>query len=217
MKKKSFWLGILFLLFFIIWTLLVKFVDVKAIGPNGSSVGFACINSLIHKFFCVNMLLYNLTDCLSLIPLGLTFYFALLGLCQLIKRKNFKKVDGSIIVLGGFYIVVLVLFLLFEEIVINYRPILINGILEASYPSSTTMLCSCVCLTAIYQFNIRIKNKTLKNAVCLTLSAFTVFMVVGRLFSGVHWFTDIIGGLLLSIGLVLVYKDICIQLATSEK
>jgi undecaprenyl-diphosphatase len=215
--KRRFFLGVLFSLLFTFWTLLVKFFDVSAIGPNGSLVGFASINAYVHGLFGVNLGLYELTDVLSLIPLGIVVYFALLGLCQLIKRKDFKKIEGNIIALGGLYLVVFLLFLLFEKLVINYRPILISGKLEASYPSSTTMLCTCVLPTAIYQFNMRIKNNILKNTVCITLSAFTVFMVVGRLVSGVHWFTDIVGGLLLSIGLVLFYTGVCDLLSNSDR
>ena len=107
--------------------------------------------------------------------------------------------------LGVFYIVVMAFFVFFEILSINYRPILIEGVLEASYPSSTTMLSVCVMLTAAFQFNIRIKNKTLKKSVSLLIYIFTFFMITARLISGVHWFTDIIGGLLLSAGLVMLY------------
>ena len=31
-------------------------------------------------------------------------------------------------------------------------------------------------------------------------------MILSRLFSGVHWFTDIVGGVILSTALVLLYK-----------
>ena len=121
------------------------------------------------------------------------------------KRKHILKVDRSILVLGVFYIVTLVCFLVFEVAVINYRPVLIEGILEASYPSSTTMLVMCVMPTAVMQFRRRIKNAVLWQWVSLVMTAFTVFMVVGRLISGVHWLTDIIGGLLMSAGLVMMY------------
>ncbi len=151
------------------------------------------------------MALYNITDWLGLVPFVFVFGFAILGLVQLIKRKSLLKVDYNILVLGGFYIVVMAVYILFETVVINYRPTLINGYLEASYPSSTTMLVLCVMPTAIMQLNTRIKNDALRRCVFFTITAFTMFMVIGRLISGVHWFTDIIGGALLSTGLVMMY------------
>jgi undecaprenyl-diphosphatase len=66
----------------------------------------------------------------------------------------------------------------------------------------------CVMPTAILQFNARIKNEVLKRCVDSAIIAFVVFMVVGRLISGVHWLTDIIGGALFSAGLVLMYRAI---------
>ena len=135
--------------------------------------------------------------------------FALLGLIQWIKRKNILKVDYNILILGGFYIVVMAVYVLFEMLVVNYRPVLICGILEASYPSSTTMLVMCVMPTAIMQFNARIKNGILKRWVSSAITVFIAFMVIGRLVSGVHWFTDIVGGALLSAGLVMLYCSAC--------
>ena len=132
----------------------------------------------------------------------------ILGLVQLIHRKSLLKVDRSILVLGGFYVVVLVFYVLFEKVVINYRPVLIDGNLEVSYPSSTTMLALCVIPTAIMQLNTRIKNTNLRKIVAYVLVALAVFMVVCRLISGVHWLTDIIGGILLSAGLVTLYSAV---------
>ena len=154
------------------------------------------------------MSLYAITDWLGLVPLAFVMGFALLGLVQWIKRKYLLKVDYSILVLGGFYIVVMAVYVLFEVFVVNYRPVLIGGILEASYPSSTTTLVMCVMPTAIMQFNARIKNNILKRFVASAITVFVVFMVIGRLLSGVHWFTDIIGGALLSAGLVMMYRAI---------
>ena len=134
--------------------------------------------------------------------------FGILGLCEWIKRKNLFKVDYSIVTLGGFYIVVMAVYIFFEMFVVNYRPILINGILEASYPSSTTMLVMCVMPTAIMQFNARIKNSGFKKYVNILITAFIAFMVIARLLSGVHWFSDIIGGALLSSGLVMIYYSV---------
>ena len=143
-----------------------------------------------------------------MIPLGCVAAFGLLGLVQWIRRKNLRKVDGDILVLGGFYIVVLAFFCLFEVLDINYRPVLIEGVLEASYPSSTTMLALCVMPSVMLQLRRRMKNGAAKRCTQAALFVFTAFLVIGRLVSGVHWLTDIIGGVLLSAGLVLLYDSI---------
>lgn len=191
---------------FVVWTLVIRYIDVQAIGPQGSTVGFAAINRFVHNLTGVHMDLYIVTDWLSVVPLMFVIGFGILGLVQWIKRKHLVKVDYGILVLGVFYIAVMAVYVLFETVVVNYRPVLINGYLEASYPSSTTMLVVCVMPTAIMQFNERIKNDVLKRWIRAVISAFTVFMVIGRLVSGVHWVTDIIGGVLLSAGLVLLYR-----------
>ena len=198
-----------FLAAFVLWTVLLCFADHQAIGPQGSAVGFAGLNGYVHRLTGVHMALYDLTDRLSLIPLLTASCFGILGLSQWIKRKQLRKVDFSILVLGGFYVVVCGLFLFFETCVINYRPILIGGILEASYPSSTTVLVLCVMPTAGIQLHSRIRNSGLRCIVTLLIGLFTAFMIVARLVSGVHWITDIIGGMLLSAGLVFLYRAIC--------
>lgn len=204
MKRK---LGIAFglLAAFILWTLAVSLVDVQTIGPRDSAVGFATINGWFHDLTGVDMNLYHITDWLGLVPVAFGFGFAILGLVQWIRRKSLFKVDRSILVLGGFYIVTLAAYLFFEDFVINYRPVLIEGFLEASYPSSTTLLVLCVMPTALIQLRNRVTNPILRRIVCAAITAFMVFMVAGRLLSGVHWLTDIIGGILLAAGLVTLY------------
>ena len=206
--RKSFIVSICLLTAFVLWTVAICFVDVRVIGPQSSFVGFAGINGFVHNLTGVHWGLYNLTDWLGLVPIFVCMGFGILGLVQWIKRKSIRKVDYDIFVLGGFYIVTIAAYLFFESVVINYRPVLINGYLEASYPSSTTMLVMCVMPTAIMQLGSRIKSKALRNIVAVSIITFITFMVIGRLFSGVHWFTDIVGGTLLSTGLVMLYRAI---------
>ena len=211
MKKKNrkpLALGVSLLAAFVLWTVLVRFVDVQPIGPEGSTVGFAALNGFVHELTGVKWLLYTLTDWLGLVPIAVALGFAALGLVQLIKRKSLRKVDYSILALGVFYIVVMAAYVFFETVVINYRPTLIEGYLEASYPSSTTMLVMCVMPTAAMQLNSRIKNTVLKRCAVIAIAAFTAFTVLGRLISGVHWITDIIGGALFSAGAVLLYSSV---------
>lgn len=203
--KKYLTLALCLLAAFVLWTVAVCLVNVQPIGPENSAVGFAGINGAFHQRTGVHMALYDLTDILSVIPLACVAAFGLLGMVQLIRRKDLRKVDGDLLVLGGFYVTVLAVFILFEKLAVNYRPVLIEGVLEASYPSSTTMLVLCVMPSVMLQLHERMKAGTLKNCVQLLLAAFTAFMVIGRLISGVHWLTDIIGGALLSAGLVLLY------------
>lgn len=197
---------------FLLWTAAICLVDVRAIGPQGSSVGFAGINGFVHHLTGVHFGLYHITDWLGLVPIFVCAGFGVLGLVQWIRRKRLRKVDLDLLILGGFYIVVIAAYLFFESVVINYRPVLINGYLEASYPSSTTMLVMCVMPTAMLQCDRRIKNRTLRNIVSFAISAFIAFMVIGRLVSGVHWLTDIVGGVLLSAGLVTMYDSVTVKL-----
>lgn len=203
--RRYFYFGMGFLAAFVLWTLAVLTVDVQPIGPEGSMVGFATVNGFVHKLTGVHLELYVITDWLGLVPFFFVLGFGVLGLFQWIRRKRLKKVDHSILVLGGFYLAVMGAYVLFELLEINCRPVLIEGVLEASYPSSTTMLVMCVMPTAMMQLHNRITNAQSRRWVVAAMAAFTVFMVTGRLLSGVHWITDIVGGGLLSAGLVLLY------------
>ena len=206
--RKNIYVTLALFLLFVLWTLAVKFIDVQSIGPNGSEVGFAALNGLIHNVTGVHMELYIITDWLGLVPVFVAFGFAVLGLVQLIKRRSFLKVDYSILVLGGFYILVISAYILFEMLAVNYRPVLIDGYLEASYPSSTTLLVMCVMPTSVMQLHTRIKNKNIRNIISVVIYAFMAFMVIGRFVSGVHWLTDIVGGIILSAGLVMLYYSV---------
>lgn len=204
-KKNRLLLGLGLLAAFTAWTLLLGYIDVRAIGPRGSAVGFAGLNGWFHKITGVHFLLYHITDWAGLVPIAVCLCFAILGLCQWIKRKNILKVDPDILILGGFYLLTMGAYILFEYITVNYRPVLIAGYLETSYPSSTTLLVLCVMPATMLQLRRRIERPVLRSVILWTIGIFTVFMVLGRLISGVHWLSDILGGLLLSGGLVLLY------------
>lgn len=205
-KKKALSIGIIFVLIFAIWTALIQIVDVKPIGQKGTNIGFSTFNSYFHNLTGANMTIYNITDWLGLVPILICLGFGIFGFVQLIKRKSLFRVDSDIIILGVYYVVVIGAYALFEIIPINYRPILIEGVLEASYPSSTTLLVLCVVPTFIEQIGRRMKDGICKKILILVAVLFSCFMVIGRLISGVHWFTDILGGVFLSVGLFYMYK-----------
>ena len=208
--KRTLLISIFFLLAFAVWTVLIQTVDVKAVGVNSTDIGFAFINTRFHSLTGVNFMLYNITDWLGLVPLAVCIAFGILGFIQLIKRKSLFKVDADIIILGVYYVTVILCYLVFEMIPINYRPVLINGFAEASYPSSTTLLVLSVMPTLVFQIKHRMKNIKLQRIVTVITLFFCIFMVVGRLISGVHWLTDIMGSVLLSAGLFYAYKSVCL-------
>lgn len=215
--KKQLITGVSFMLVFVIWTCLIQKVDVQPVGQKGTDVWFAAFNCWFHKFTGVHMGLYTITDWLGLVPVFVCIAFGGIGLWQLIKRKNLFKVDTDLIYLGIYYVIVIFEYLFFEMCPINYRPILIEGILEASYPSSTTLLVLSVMPTLVLQANRRIENRYLKRIIYAFTIVFSVFMVIGRSVSGVHWFTDIMGAVFLSTGLFYLYKAVVLILSGAKK
>ena len=205
-EKAELTAGLGLLAVFGAWTLLVRTVDVRPAGPDGSSVGLAAFNVWFHRVTGVHMTLYTVTDWLGLIPVLVCVCFGILGAVQLFGRGSLRKVDPDLVLLGVYYILVIAAYLFFEMVPVNYRPVLIDGVLETSYPSSTTLLVLSVMLTLVYQANRRLTGTAARKAAVVFAVGFSVFMVAGRLLAGVHWATDIIGSILLSSGLFSLYR-----------
>ena len=205
--KKFLALGIILIFIFAVWTVLITTVDVQPVGINDTDIGFATLNCWFHRLTGINMMLYDITDWLGLVPLFVCFFFGFIGLCQTIKRKSLFKVDCDILILGLYYVTVILCYFVFEALPINYRPVLINNNMEGSYPSSTMLLVLSVMPTLGFQLKRRIKNNKIK-AINVMIILFSVFMVTGRLISGVHWLTDIIGSCIFSAGLYMIYRGV---------
>ena len=193
------------LLLFCVLIVMLKTVDVFPIGPEGSEIGLSGMNGLMLNLLGAHPFWYDLTELFGILALAVMLCFGIVGLLQLIKRKHLRKVDSDLILLAASYCIVLFFYVLFEILIINYRPILVDGVLEAAFPSSHTMLVLSVLGTAIPQIERRISTRlprVLLIAGCAVLMATTV---LGRLLSGVHWTTDILGGILLSGAVVCCY------------
>lgn len=193
------------LLLFAALILIVRTVDVQPIGPQGSKVGLAAVNGWVFRQTGVTMLYYTITDWLGIAAILTAAGFALLGLVQLIRRKSFCKVDRSLYALGGTYLLTIGCYILFELCIVNYRPVLMEGRLEASFPSSHTMIVCVIMATALLEFRGRLQKKAAKIAAESFCVGLMVVTMIGRLLAGVHWLTDILGGLLLSGALTLLY------------
>ena len=208
MKKfaKSYFFGF----FFVIFSLWIRLFDVEPLGPEGSRIGFASLNVSVHEFFGMHLFWYKLTQALGLLAIVVAGVFAITGLVQLIQRKSLLKVDKKILMLGVIYILVILLYALFEKVPFNYRPVVLDPAegLEPSYPSTHTMLILTIFGTAVAVLGDYIKNAKLVlllKIICLVIMALTI---VGRLVCGVHWFTDIAGGVIISLFFINLYRDL---------
>ena len=206
-KKRNFLISTILIFLAVVFTIFVKVVDVKPIGVNESSIGVASVNQVVFKTIGVNMIWYHITDWLGLVPIFIAMVYAFIGFIQLIKRKNIFKVDKEIMILGLFYIVVISLYVFFEKFIVNYRPILMNGFLEASYPSSHTLMTIYLCGSSIIVNRKFYNNKIAKFVNVLSLVV-VLITVIGRLLSGVHWFTDIIGGIFIGGALLMTLYSV---------
>ena len=211
MKNKSnlFVSGISGLLVMIL-IVLVRFIDVRPIGAEGTSIGLSRLNGFFFRLSGVNILWYHITDWLGVAAILVAFLFAMAGFVQLIKRRSILKVDHEILALGGLYIVVIGLYVLFEIVIVNYRPIIMpDGTHpEASFPSSHTMLVCVIMGSAIMLIGKYVKEKQLCRVLRGFYSAIIGITVIGRLIAGVHWLTDIVGGVLISIFLLSLFSEV---------
>ena len=201
MKKKRLIFPIILTVLSFIYTLMVKNIDVKSIGPNNSSVWFSTLNKEFKNFIGHNMTIYKITEILGYLVLLLVLMYGIIGLRQLIKRKSLMKVDKELLILGVFYIVMLITYIFFEKCIINYRPILIDGELEASYPSSHTLLALCVGFSSII-VNKKYINKEYISNFNKIIIGLVLLVFFGRTISGVHWISDILGGVIISSALL---------------
>ena len=204
-RKRNFMLTMALFVLFIIFTVVVKKVDVHNIGPNGSVVGLATINNSFRNILDYNSTIYKVSEILGYISIMIVGLYGVIGVKQLIERKQIAKVDRTILLLGLFYILLAIVYIIFEFVIINYRPIILDGELEASYPSSHTILSICVCVSSFMASKTIFKNKKLINIFNIFTIILMISVVLTRLLSGVHWLTDIIGGILISLALCSLF------------
>lgn len=196
--------GAVTLLLFVLWTVAVLTVGRAPVGPMDSSVGFSQMNLAMHTALGVNEGWYNLSEVLGLIILAVAAGFALWGVIQLIRHRSFRRVDPHLYLLAALYIALGLVYVGFEMIVINFRPVLVDGVLEAAYPSSHTMLALCIAASAAIRFGA-VLPKTPGRIAAAGLSIAGILTAIARLLSGMHWLSDIIGAVLISTALVLFY------------
>ena len=216
-KKNPYRFGIFMLILFVLFTLAVKFIDVDHIGAKNSEIGFSTINSFFRDKLGYNALCYGISKYFGYLVLLTACMFALMGFIQLLRRRSIAKLDKNFISLAIFYAAVAFVYVFFELFVINYRPVILDEGLEPSYPSSHTILAICIMGSAIVQFKRLFKDRKQCKTANLTAMMICFIVVIFRFMSGVHWFTDIIGGIIISIGMVSIYNQAFIKIEIANR
>lgn len=202
--------GVLFSLFLVL-LVAVQTIDVAAIGPQDSEIGLSAWNAAVRDAVDTNDTWYTITELLGYAALAVAAGFAVLGAWQLLQRKRLFAIDADILLLAALYAVTLAAYLFFEVCIVNFRPVLVEGALEASFPSSHTMLTIVILGSAAYQSKLRIACTWLRRTAYALCGIVLLITIVGRLLSGVHWMTDILGGVLLAGALLVSYLALCEQ------
>ena len=202
----------------VILVILIKTVDVAPIGPNGTSIGLSHLNQAIHDAIGINQGIYTITEIGGILAIGVVAAFAIMGLVQWIQRKKLMKVDRELLVLGGLYVILGFLYVFFNKVAINYRPVIMPGevLPESSFPSSHSMLGCTVMGSAYLLVDRYIKNPTAVKVLHVLCIINMIVIVGGRFLSGVHWFTDILGGILISIALIAEFSAVLDQIQVKK-
>ena len=215
-KKKIIAAAACCVLFFLL-IILLKTVDVKPVGPEGSAVGLSALNSGFFKFTGQRDAFYKFSDWIGYIAIFSAAFFAFLGLLQLVKGKKLSAVDKDLYLLAAYYAAVFAVYLIFEKVIVNYRPVLEDGALAASFPSSHTMFGITLLGAAALQFKRRLASPKLRQIVISVCQLLILLIVLLRLLSGWHWLTDIIGGILIGTALLLCYDILCQRLLKKNR
>jgi undecaprenyl-diphosphatase len=189
-------LGCSFLVLFIILMLLLN-VDKAVIAESGKEVGLSHINNLVSYSYKENI--DFMTDLLMYITFTVVVFEAGLGLYQLIKGKSLFKVDIEIIIFGIALVVMVALWLLFDYVIkINVRP---THEAEGSFPSTHVLITTFLALASHAFICYQYENKFAKYGSLLIAVSIIALVLFGRVASGMHYITDVTGGLFLGLAL----------------
>ena len=164
------------------------------------------MNDAIFDFFGTNVIWDKVGDVLLILVLAAVAGFALAGLTQLIKRKSLKKVDSEILAMIPSLVLMVAIYFVFEKVwILNYRPVMVNGVAEPSFPSTHTLVAVTVLGMIMLALPKYIKEKKTRTLIDVALLIVMAVMAFSRVASGMHWATDVLGGIVFGIDLVLVY------------
>ena len=206
-KNWKLLVGAAFFVLFLILIVLLKAVDVELDANTGKEIGLSSVNFAARDAIGERFGLYDLTEYLGYLAILVAACFAVWAVVRFFfARFDLRKTGLDFAVLAGLYAAVICFYVLFELWVVNYRPLLLEGKAEASFPSSHTMLAITVFVSAGRILYRRFVLRVSPVLFSLPFYLLAAFVTVARLLSGVHWLTDILGGVLLAAALLFLFS-----------
>ena len=209
MKKSPLTITLILFALFFAYTCACLMVDVAQFAPqsvNGDAIestqttdiGFQKLNLSVHNALGFRQVFYRLSEYIGYLALLAGACIGLIWLLRLIKTKKLLGVDAGLNAAIAAMALMVVFYVLFEALKLNFRPVILDDGLEASYPSSHTLL-GCVVFGCAAMVSADIfKDKGLARSVSALCYIIAAVLTLFRALSGVHWISDIIGGVILS-------------------
>lgn len=187
----------------VLFTVAVDKIDLALVW--GKEIGFSKMNLAVHEMLGTSETFDLISDLVMVFSALVLGGMVFIGTYQIITGKGLKKVDRELILSGVVLVLTALVYVFFENVIINFRPVLEDGLLEASYPSTHVLLSVVVNILAIDYIRTKIENKKLRIVAISSIATFCVIGIVTRILCGMHWITDIVGALLISGALVMIY------------
>ena len=195
--------------FFVVFTLTLKLVDMQS--DSSQFIGWASINIWWRDLIGVHFSWHIISHFIALISLLVLTGILIWQVITVFHRRklsaltrNWWVFDITLLALGLSY-------LLFQIVAINYRPIQVDGAIEISYPSSHSLLITTTWLLIIFRLRREIQSQTWRRILIIVGWTLMLTGVIARLLCGYHWFTDIVGGVLLGTVFAAWYQAFVVE------
>lgn len=194
--------------FLALWCCVV-FVDVQRVGANDTTLGLASVNLAVFLLLGQDATWDYVTDWLTVVCILVGASVGAKAFFQAVMRKSVKKVDTELYVVLGCYLLALAFVALFEIVPVNYRPLLAQGNLQASFPSTHALICIVSVGETLFTATFRKCRKPLQLTICALFALCCVAVCLGRLLAGAHWLTDVVASVLLGGAIVALCGFLC--------